>query len=315
MNHFPPRVLNQSLKKLLFICAGLLCLFPFVNSQLALLLGFVFSLVFGKVEFQWLSGLSKWLLQIAVVALGFCIDPGVAMNTGGQNFALVAISVVAVLSFGFVVARAIRLEKNLSILIASGTAICGGSAVASVAPVTTATHKDISTALAIIFLLNALAIVIFPGLGHAFEMTQQQFGLWCAIAIHDTSSVVGAAEVYGGEALMLATTTKLARVLWIIPLMLSLSIFRKGRQNLRFPWFVLLFIVALVLSSSYPLSEPLETTVFDFAKTAMSLVLFIIGTSLRLTSSSRFSSKPMLFGIALWVFIATLSAYVILEFY
>jgi uncharacterized integral membrane protein (TIGR00698 family) len=208
-----------------------------------------------------------------------------------------------------------RLDTNLSFLISSGTAICGGSAIASVAPVMNAPVKDISVALGVIFLLNAAAIFVFPALGFAFDMTQTQFGLWCAVAIHDTSSVVGAASVYGQQALELATAAKLARVLWIIPVMLVLSMRKKSSRRLKFPWFVLFFVLAIIVNYMVPLPQSLTSGILQVSQTGMTIVLFLMGSTLAFSKLKAIGYKPLLFGITLWVLIASSSAYLIITFF
>ncbi len=195
----------------MFILFGLVCLFPSINSQWALLIGITFRVIIGYVEIKFIPNLCKWLLQISVVTLGLCINVQQAANVGTENFLYITVSVIVVLGFGWLMSKFVKIDPNLSILISTGTAICGGSAIASTAPIIRATNREISIALSVVFLLNAMAVLVFPNLGFAFEMTQSQFGLWCAVAIHDTSSVVGAAAIYGQEALELATTAKLTR--------------------------------------------------------------------------------------------------------
>lgn len=304
---------GSSRKKFLFVLCGLACLFPSINSQLALLIGFAFRLIIGTVEIKLVPKLCKWLLQISVVTLGLCINIQQAANVGQENFMYITFSVVVILTLGWLISRFFRINTHLSMLISSGTAICGGSAIASISPIIKAPNGDISVALSVIFILNALAVLLFPSLGHAFNMSQSQFGLWCAVAIHDTSSVVGAAAVYGQEALELATTAKLTRMLWIIPLMVLLSFLKKNNTKLKFPWFVLFFILALISTSVFPLSEVGENAVLNLSKGLMALVLFMIGSSLQLSRATGL--KPLMFGIVLWAFTVVASGYVILEFY
>ncbi|MCL4167660.1 UNVERIFIED_CONTAM: hypothetical protein GTU68_016799, partial [Idotea baltica] len=280
-----------------------------------LLIGFGYRNFFGEADISAVPKATKWLLQGAVVGLGFCIDVDQAAAAGTNSLILIMCSVIMVLSLGILLARWMGLERNLSFLISSGTAICGGSAIASVAPVMNAPVKDISVALSVVFILNAAAIFIFPGLGHVFDMTQTQFGLWCAIAIHDTSSVVGAASVYGQQALELATTAKLARVLWIIPVMLILSLLNKNSKGMKFPWFVLLFVLAMVINYVLPVSEWVSLRVFQLSKTIMAIVLFLMGSTLAVNKLKTIGYKPLLFGMLLWVLVATTSAWLIVRFF
>ncbi|MGW8122801.1 YeiH family protein [Roseivirga echinicomitans] len=302
-------------KRSLFIGLAVLCLLPTINAPIALVMGFIYGSTMGNVGFTQMPKITKWLLQTAVVTLGFCIAVDKALSAGAEGFALTAISVFAVLGLGLFLTKRFHLDKKMSFLISSGTAICGGSAIASMAPVIKASTKEISSALAVVFLLNALAVLIFPSLGAFMHMTQHQFGLWCAVAIHDTSSVVGAASVYGNEALELATTAKLVRVLWIIPLMLVMTIFNKDKKQFKFPWFVLLFILAMVFSTVFPLSKAMSSNMFVFSKSLMSMVLFLMGASLTLKEFKVVGYKPLVYGATLWVFIGLSSAALILAFY
>tara|TARA_R110001599_G_C12266458_1_gene660898 strand:- start:2390 stop:3310 length:921 start_codon:yes stop_codon:yes gene_type:complete len=302
-------------KRSLFIGLAGLCLLPAINAPTALIIGLIFGSIIGDIGFRQVPKITKWLLQTAVVALGFCIAVDKAIAAGSEGFMLTALSVVAVLGLGLFLTKRFHLDKKMSFLISSGTAICGGSAIASMAPVINASTKEISSALAVVFLLNALAVFIFPSLGAFMHMTQHQFGLWCAVAIHDTSSVVGAASVYGKEALELATTAKLVRVLWIIPLMLGMTVFTKDKKQFKFPWFVLFFILAMVISTIFPLPKALTLSMFTFSKSLMSLVLFLMGASLSLKEFKVVGYKPLVYGATLWVFIGVGSAVLILAFY
>lgn len=302
-------------KRLLFFGLIAVCAFPIVSGPLALLLGFGYRNLIGDINLGSQAKITKWLLQLAVIGLGFCINIEQAGAAGTNSLILIMCSVITVLALGLLLARWIGLERNLSFLISSGTAICGGSAIASVAPVMNAPVKDISIALSVVFILNAAAIFIFPSIGYALDMTQTQFGLWCAVAIHDTSSVVGAASVYGQQALELATTAKLARVLWIIPVMLILSFLNKSAKRLKFPWFILLFVLAIVINYSWPLPEWVSLRVFSISKAIMAIVLFLMGSTLALKKLKTIGYKPLLFGMVLWALVATTSAYLIVRLF
>lgn len=302
-------------KKLLFFAGIGLCALPVISGPVALLLGFGYRNLLRGSGPENSPKYTKWLLQTAVVGLGFCIKIEQAVSAGTNSLILIMCSVVMVLGLGFLLARWIGLERNLSFLISSGTAICGGSAIATVAPVMDAPVKDVTIALSVVFVLNAVAIFIFPGLGYVFDMNQTQFGLWCAVAIHDTSSVVGAASVYGDQALELATTAKLARVLWIIPVVLVLSFLNRNGKRVRFPWFVLLFVLAMTVNHYLPIPNGFNLTIFQISKSIMSIVLFLMGSSLMLNKLCSVGYKPLLFGMLLWVFIAVVSALLILEFF
>lgn len=307
--------MNVLRKKPLFFVLIALCALPVMSGPLALLLGFGYRNLVGETDLRNQAKITKWLLQLAVIGLGFCINIEQAGAAGTNSLILIMCSVITVLALGLLLARWIGLDRNLSFLISSGTAICGGSAIASVAPVMNAPVKDISIALSVVFTLNAAAIFIFPGMGHALGMTQTQFGLWCAVAIHDTSSVVGAASVYGQEALELATTAKLARVLWIIPVMLFVSFLNKSGKGMKFPWFILLFVLAMVINYYWPLSDWITLGVFKLSKAIMAVVLFLMGSTLAFKKLRAIGHKPLLFGMTLWVLVASTSAYLVVRFF
>jgi uncharacterized integral membrane protein (TIGR00698 family) len=302
-------------KRTLFLGLAALCLLPAINAPMALVMGLIFGSAVGNIGWPKVPKITKWLLQTAVVVLGFCITVDKALSAGSEGFVLTALSVFAVLGLGVFLTKRFSLDKKISFLISSGTAICGGTAIASMAPVINASAREISSALAVVFLLNALAVFIFPSLGAYLNMTQHQFGLWCAVAIHDTSSVLGAASVYGKEALELATTAKLVRVLWIIPLMIAMAFFNKNKKQFKFPWFVLLFVLAMIFSSAYPLPQALTLSMFTLSKSLMSVVLFLMGTSLTVSEFRVVGYKPLMYGVVLWVFIGVSSAALILNFY
>lgn len=302
-------------KRTLFLGLAVLCLLPAINAPMALVMGLVFGSAVRNIGWPKVPQITKWLLQTAVVALGFCITVDKALSAGSEGFVLTALSVFAVLGLGVFLTKRFGLDKKISFLISSGTAICGGTAIASMAPVINASAREISSALAVVFLLNALAVFIFPSLGAYLNMTQHQFGLWCAVAIHDTSSVLGAASVYGKEALELATTAKLVRVLWIIPLMVAMAFFNKNKKQFKFPWFVLLFVLAMIFSSAYPFPQALTLSMFTLSKSLMSVVLFLMGTSLTVSEFRVVGYKPLMYGVVLWVFIGVSSAALILKFY
>lgn len=303
------------IKKLLFFIIMAICALPVIGAPVALLSGFVFRNLAGSDEFINAPKLSKAGLQAAVIGLGLCINIEQAAATGTNGLVLIMVSVITVLVLGILLARWIGLERKLSFLISSGTAICGGSAIASVAPVMDVPVKDISVALSVVFVLNAVAIFVFPGLGYLLDMNQTQFGLWCAVAIHDTSSVVGAASVYGQQALELATTAKLARVLWIIPVVVILSVLNRNGKRMKLPWFILLFVLALVVNYNVSLSDGFTLAVFQVSKSLMSIVLFMMGSTLVLKKLRQVGYKPLLFGALLWTVIGTASAWFIVAFF
>jgi uncharacterized integral membrane protein (TIGR00698 family) len=197
----------------------------------------------------------------------------------------------------------------------SGTSICGGSAIAAVSPIIKADSKTISVAIGIVFLLNSMALLIFPSLGHLFNLTQSQFGTWCAIAIHDTSSVVGAALEYGDQALLIATTVKLARTLWIIPLsFFAIALFKSKNQKIKIPYFILGFIGAMIINSYHLIPEIVSVSIVDISKRLLVITLFLVGASLTVKDLKESGFKPVLFSTILWVFISVFSLVFILNF-
>ena len=220
---------------------------PVVTAPVALLAGLIFAFTCKNPYPKFNKKCSKYLLQVAVVCLGFGMNLQESLRSGADGMLFTVVSVVSVMSLGVILGYAMRLNRKTSYLISSGTAICGGSAIAAVGPVLRADENEMAVSLGVIFILNAVALFIFPPLGHLFDMSQAQFGTWAAIAIHDTSSVVGAGEVYGEEALQMATLIKLTRALWIIPLAFAtMFVFRDGSGKVSIPWFIFLFVLAMV---------------------------------------------------------------------
>lgn len=306
--------IDSTLQKTIFIVAVLLCLSTFISSPIALVGGFLFVYLFGH-PFPELNGKAVSLfLKVAVVGLGFGMNITETLEAGQDGFLLTVGSIVFTLVLGYFIGQKLGMEKRTSHLLSSGTAICGGSAIAAVAPVINATEKDMSVSLGVVFLLNSVALVLFPVLGHLLSLDQHQFGLWSAIAIHDTSSVVGAAYVYGDEALRIATTVKLARALWIIPLALvSLYLFKGKGKSIKIPWFIFLFIVAILLNTYLPIPELLTSGITTSAKSLLVLTLFLIGAGLSVEKIKSAGWKPMILGLSLWVAISVVSLLVIVN--
>jgi len=250
----------------------------------------------------------QFLLKTAVIGLGFGMNLTETMEATSTSFKLTFFSVVATISVGFLLSKYLKIDKKLGHLITSGTTICGGSAIAAVSPVIQATSKNISIALGMVFLLNSIALLVFPVLGHYLDLNQHDFGLWCAIAIHDTSSVVGAALSYGEEALKIATTVKLSRTLWIIPLSIfSVIIFKTSLKKIRIPYFILLFIAAVFSADFQLLSEETTTILVLLSKRLLVLTLFLVGTSISVKDIRNTGHKPLVLAVALWIFIAIFS--------
>ncbi|MFN3195323.1 MAG: YeiH family protein [Chlorobiota bacterium] len=312
----PKISINNNIRTALFLLVIGLCLSSFVSSPLALVLGFVFVFLFGHPFEELNSKAVKILLKMAVVGLGFGMNITETLAAGKDGFLITVSSIIFTLILGYMIGKKLKMEKRTSHLLSSGTAICGGSAIAAVAPVIDATEKDMSISLGVVFLLNSLALIIFPFLGEILELTQHQFGLWAAIAIHDTSSVVGAAYAYGDEALKIATTVKLARALWIIPLsFVSLYLFKGKGKSVKIPWFIFLFIIAILMNTYLVIPISLTSGITSISKSLLVLTLFLIGAGLSVEKIKSAGIKPMVLGVSLWVAISVLSLLVIVGVY
>ena len=282
----------------------------FITPPIALFLGLAFALICGKTYPAFNKKMSKKLLQYSVIGLGFGMNLQASLASGAEGMAFTIVSVLGTMLIGWFVGRKLlKMEQNTSYLISSGTAICGGSAIAAVGPVIKAKETEMSVALGTIFILNAIALFIFPIIGHSLGLTQEQFGLWAAIAIHDTSSVVGAGAAYGEEALEIATTVKLTRALWIIPLALATSfIFKTKGQKISIPWFILWFVVAMIINTYILSLSDAGIMIGEFinglARKALTLTLFFIGASLSIDTLKAVGIKPLIQGILLWIIIS-----------
>ena len=293
-----------------------LFLIPFLSPGLALLLGLIVALTIGNPFIQHNKVFTKILLQASVVGLGFGMNIEQAISAGKTGFIFTIFSISITMGLGLFFGKLLKLNKDTAILVSGGTAICGGSAIAALGPVINAKDKDMTVALGTIFMLNAAALFIFPSVGHWLNMSDTQFGYWCAIAIHDTSSVVGAAATRSELALQIATTTKLIRALWIIPLSLIVAFFyNRGtdkKSKITIPWFIFLYIVAMLITTYLPEGKDFYIKAVSIAKTGMIYTLFLIGTGLSKNNIKEVGFNPILLGIILWFIISILSASVIL---
>ncbi|MCZ4293709.1 YeiH family protein [Vibrio sinaloensis] len=300
--------MNKLTKQLPFWLALAVCLTPFISSPTALVIGFLLaSLGFVPVEFN-LAKVTKKLLAYSIVGLGFGIQFEQALAVTSNGIGLIVATIFGTLVIGWWVAKWIGLNRETGYLISAGTAICGGSAIAAVSPAIKASDEQIGLSLATVFVLNSIALFIFPVIGHALNLDQHTFGTWAAIAIHDTSSVVGAASAYGEEALTTATTLKLARALWIIPVALfSAFLFRSDSKKITIPYFILFYCVAIAVSDALPQFDAIYQGIFDVAKRALVVCLFLIGCGISVEKLKSAGPKPLMFGVTLWILISTTS--------
>lgn len=303
---------KKLLLQLLFLALAVLSFSPLISPPIALLFGILFVNIFGKVLET--DRFVKKLLQYSIIGLGFGINLNTAIEAGSQGFLFTVSTIALVMIFGLFLAKILKIDKTIAQLISAGTAICGGSAIAAVAPILKANSKQTSVALGIVFVLNAVALFIFPEIGHFFNLTQNQFGIWSAIAIHDTSSVVGAASKYGNEALQIATTVKLARALWIIPLAFLISIFTKSEGKIKIPYFIGFFVLAILAGTYLPFLQNFNSIISEISRDTLKVALFLIGAGLSLQNLKNIGIKPLLLGIILWIFISSISLYAVLEF-
>ena len=304
---------HSKIKIIIYWIIVFLCLTGILSPPLALFIGIVIAQI-GHPYAKLNSKLTSKLLQISVVGLGFGMNLTSAINAGKEGIIFTVISIFGTLLLGYGLGKIMNIEKKTSFLVSAGTAICGGSAIAAVSPVIKANEQQISAALGTIFILNAIALFIFPIIGHYFELSQHQFGLWSAIAIHDTSSVVGAASSYGTEALQTATTVKLARALWIIPVAyLATLVFKNKEKKSKIPYFIGYFILALIANTYLPFVQKISPFIIDFAKIGLTLTLFLIGTSLSAKVIKAVGVKPLIQGVILWITISIAALYVVIN--
>ncbi len=297
--------MSNTIRKVIFILLAFLCLTPIISPPIALLLGLFVAQFIGhpylKKNQQWTS----MLLKVSVVGLGFGMNVMSAVKAGKEGILFTIVSIVGTLVIGYLMGKCLKIEKKTSYLISVGTAICGGSAIAAVSPVIKAEEKQMSVALGTIFILNSIALFVFPFIGHALNLSESQFGLWCAIAIHDTSSVVGAASKYGAHALEVATTVKLARALWIIPVaFLSAYLFKNKETKIKIPYFIGLFILAMIANTYLPMVHDYSFYLVAIAKAGLTLTLFLIGCGLSKEVLLSVGYKPLLQGVVLWIVIS-----------
>ncbi len=297
--------------KLLYVIIISFCFLPFVSPAIALFIGLVLSLI--GIRHKNIHKYTSHILQLSIVLLGFGMNLSDVLAASKSGFLETAISVSCVMACGILLGKLFKVEKNISLLIATGTAICGGSAIAAVAPILNSKNYQNSFALIVVFVLNAVALFLFPLIGHKLGLSQETFGNWAAIAIHDTSSVVGAGASYGEKALQVATTVKLIRALWIIPLSLVIAFFNKRdeKKKIKLPWFILIFVLAIVFANIFP---NFQTSYSHFAwlgKRGMVVALFLIGSNISIDQIKQSGVRSFALGISLWAIISVGSLFLL----
>ncbi|HEX2972433.1 MAG TPA: putative sulfate exporter family transporter [Tepidisphaeraceae bacterium] len=306
--------LVQQMRRFGFVLVAIFCLSGILTPPLALACGAAFVLLFENPFPQFSKKTSKTMLQICVVLLGFEMDFPKLLRVGVSGWVFAAFSIALTLGLGWLVGRRLRLQRKTSLLISAGTAICGGSAIAAIGPVISASEANMTVAMGTVFMLNAVALYLFPVLGHMLRLSSEQFGLWSGIAIHDISSVVGAASIYGGSALQIATAVKLSRTLWIVPVALAAAIAYRGcraasdpatsRAKITIPWFIGLFILASLARLLVPGITLMTPTISHFAKLGLTVTLFLVGAGLSRDTLRAAGWKALLQGVCLWIFIS-----------
>jgi uncharacterized integral membrane protein (TIGR00698 family) len=299
------------LPRVIFLLCLLISASGFVSPPVALALGLVFGLVFPHPYGNQAKKSSKFLLQASVVGLGFGMNLHQVVQAGRSGFVYTMLGISFALLAGMGLGALLGVQRVPAFLISTGTAICGGSAIAAVGPITQASDEEMAVALGTVFVLNSVALLIFPAIGAALKLTQSQFGLWAALAIHDTSSVVGAAAKYGAEALAIATTVKLARALWIVPLSIGTAIVRGAKAKIQWPWFIGLFCLAAVCNTYLPAGAHAYALAVKVAKIGLTATLFLIGSGISLATIKQVGYRALLQGILLWLLVSVGSLWLI----
>lgn len=294
-------------QRILFILGLLFVMSPLASPPLALVLGLVFGLTFAHPYLKQSQKFSKTLLQVCVVGLGFGMDLQEVIKVGQIGFFYTALSITFTLGLGYLLGKLLKVGKTDSYLISVGTAICGGSAIAAVGPVAGATDDEMSVSLGTVFILNSVALIVFPFIGTAMNLTQTQFGLWAALAIHDTSSVVGAGAKFGALALAVGTTVKLARALWIVPVTLGTAAIKRNGAKIKYPWFIGLFILAAVVNTYLTIGSTIYEIFYDLAKIGLTVTLYLIGSHISLQKIKQVGVRPLAQGVILWITVSAVS--------
>ena len=297
--------------KIIFVVALLLCFSGWISPPVALTAGIIFGLSVRHPYAELSRGAARILLQVSVVALGFGMNLHEVAKAGRSGFVYTALGIFFTLAAGLALGRILRISGNASYLITAGTAICGGSAIAAIGPILHADDEEMAVSLGTVFILNSIALLTFPPIGSALHLTQSQFGLWAALAIHDTSSVVGAAAKYGKEALVIGTTVKLARALWIVPLALGTAAVKRSRAKVPWPWFILFFCLAAVINTYVSALAHFDSWAFSAGRLGLTATLFLIGSGISVATVKSVGWRPLLQGVALWMLVASTTLYLI----
>jgi uncharacterized integral membrane protein (TIGR00698 family) len=299
------------LPRIIFILCLLVSASGFVSPPIALAMGLVFGLALPHPYETEAKQCSKFLLQASVVGLGFGMNLHQVVQAGRSGFVYTLLGISFALLAGMGLGALLGVQRVPAFLISTGTAICGGSAIAAVGPITQASDEEMAVALGTVFVLNSVALLIFPAIGAALKLTQSQFGLWAALAIHDTSSVVGAAAKYGAEALAVATTVKLARALWIVPLSIGTAVVRGAKAKIQWPWFIGLFCLAAVCNTYLPAGAPAYGIAVKVAKIGLTATLFLIGSGISVATIKSVGLRPLIQGVILWLLVLVGSLWLI----
>lgn len=297
--------------KAVFILALAFSASGWISPPVALTLGILFGLSFAHPYPSFGREGARFLLQASVVALGFGMNLHEVVKAGRSGFVYTALGICFALIVGLGIGRLLRVRGNASLLITSGTAICGGSAIAAIAPIVHADEEEMAVSLGTVFILNSVALLVFPLIGWVLHLGQAQFGLWAALAIHDTSSVVGAAAKYGAPALVVGTTVKLARALWIVPLALGIAAVKHSKAGVRLPWFIVFFCLAALANTYVPVISGVGHYVYTAGRLGLTATLFLIGTGISRRTLMQVGWRPLLQGVLLWIIVATTSLYLI----
>ncbi len=299
------------ISKVAFLLGLAIAASGFVSPPVALSLGLVFGFAFPHPFEQSAKKLSRYLLQVSVVGLGFGMNLHDVIRAGRSGFVYTVLGISFAMLAGMGLGALLGMKRTSAFLISTGTAICGGSAIAAVGPITGASDEQMAVSLGTIFVLNSIALLIFPPIGAALNLTQTQFGLWAALAIHDTSSVVGAAAKYGAGALAVGTTVKLARALWIVPMSIAAALIKHARAKIQWPWFIAFFCLAAVCNTYLPGGAASYSLVSRIAKIGLTATLYLIGTGISLATLRKVGFRPLLQGVILWLLISAGSLWLI----